>query len=118
MNSPAPDQIAAQLGSVAHGEAVTLLAERKEIALPAAAASYAGVYEFTPAVTMTITHTGTQMFAQLTGQGAFEIFAESPTAFFLKAIDARITFGGEGGAISYLVLHQNGRDQKAPRRQP
>lgn len=117
VNSPVPDQIVAQLGSIAHGDAVSLASERKEIPLPAAAASYAGVYEFAPGITMTITLKGNQMFAQLTGQGAIEIFAESPAAFFVKVVDARITFGGDG-ATSYLVLHQNGREQKATRRQP
>lgn len=118
VNSMTPDALALQLGGLAHGDAVRLPTERKEIPLPALAATYAGVYEFTPAVTMTITHKGNQLFAQLTGQGPIEIFAESDREFFLKVVDAQISFGGEGGATSYLVLHQNGRDQKATRRQP
>lgn len=118
VNSITPELIASQLGLIAHGDTVRLPTERREIPLPAVAASYAGVYEFTPAVTMTITHKGSQMFAQLTGQGAIEIYAESEREFFLKLVDAQISFGGDGGAISYLVLHQNGRDQKATRRQP
>ena len=118
VNGPAPDQLVTQLGALAHGEAVSLPTERKEIPLPAAAAAYAGVYEFVPGTTMTITHKGNQMFAQLTGQGAIEIFAESEAAFFVKVVDAQITFGGDGGTVRHLVLHQNGRDQKATRIQP
>jgi CubicO group peptidase (beta-lactamase class C family) len=117
-NNPSPEQLAAQLVAIAHGETARLPTERKEIPLPAAAATYAGVYELTPALTMTITLKGSQMFAQLTGQGAIPIFAESDTNFFVKVVDAQISFGGEGGAITHLVLHQNGRDLKATRRQP
>ena len=118
VNGGAPDLLATQLAGIAHGDAVPLPTVHKEIPLPAAAASYAGVYQLTPAVTLTIIHTGNQMFVQLTGQGPIEIFAESETAFFLKAVDAQLTFGGQGGAITHVVLHQNGRDQKATRRQP
>lgn len=118
VNNPAPELLAAQLGAIAHGEAGHPPADRKEIPLPAAAATYAGVYNFIPGVTLTITHKGSQMFVQLTSQGPIEIFAESETAFFVKVVDAQITFGVDGGAVTHLVLHQNGRDQKATRRQP
>lgn len=111
----APDQLVAQLGAIAHGEAVRLTSERKEIALPAAAARYAGVYEMAPGITMTITHKGAQIFCQLTGQPAIEMFAESEVAFFVKAVDAQITFGVEAGTVTHLVLHQNGRDLKGVR---
>ena len=41
------------------------------------------------------------------------MFAESETAFFLKkSVDAQIDFGSEGGAVTHLMLHQNGRDLK------
>jgi hypothetical protein len=33
--------------------------------------------------------------------------------FFLKVVDAQIEFAPDA---SFLVLHQNGRDQKAPRK--
>ena len=40
-----------------------------------------------------------------------EIFAESETGFFLKVVDAQITFVRDStGAVTGLVLHQNGRD--------
>lgn len=118
VNGPAPDQMLLQLGAVAHGETVRLAAERKEVALPAAAASYAGVYDMAPGVTMTITHDGARLFGQLSGQQPIELFAESATQFFVKVVDAQITFGVEAGAASHLVLHQAGRDLKGVRRQP
>lgn len=118
VNGSAPDQIAAQLGAIGHGDKVQLPTERTEIPLPSAASAYAGVYELAPGVTIMVTQKGGQMFAQLTGQPPIAIFAASATAFFLKAVDAQITFGADGGAVTHLVLHQNGRDQKAIRRQP
>ena len=36
--------------------------------------------------------------------------------FFLKIVDAQIEFVKDStGAVTQLVLHQGGRDQKAPR---
>ena len=56
------------------------------------------------------------MFAQLTSQPKFEIFAESEKDFFLKVVDAQITFEtGEGRSRTAAILHQNGRDQRAVR---
>jgi CubicO group peptidase (beta-lactamase class C family) len=114
VNGPVPDQAMAQLGGLMHGETVTLMSERKEITLPAAAFSkYVGTYELTPTVTMTITLDGDHLMGQLTGQPKYQIFPQSETMFFLKVVDAQIEFAADG---SSLVLHQNGRDTKAPRK--
>ena len=54
------------------------------------------------------------MFGQVTGQPRFEIFAEREGRFFVKAVAAQITFEQDGNtAVTALVLHQNGADQKA-----
>jgi hypothetical protein len=90
---------------------LTELKTRKEIILdPKVMDGYAGVYQLIPNVTLTITREGSQMYAQLTDQPRFEIFAEKEREFFLKVVDAQLTF--EDGAV---VLHQNGRDQRAKR---
>jgi hypothetical protein len=48
---------------------------------------------------------------QATGQGKVEIYPSSPTEFFLKVVDAQITFVKDAsGAVTQLVLHQGGRD--------
>jgi hypothetical protein len=62
----------------------------------------------TPAFKITVTREGSRLFVQATGQPRFEIFAESESEFFLKAVDAQITFQKDG-----LILHQGGADQKA-----
>ena len=90
---------------------LTPLKVRKEITLdPALLDTYTGVYDFVPGVTLTITREGQRMFAQLTGQPRFEIFAETGHDFFLKVVDAQLTFEKDA-----VVLHQNGRDQRAKR---
>ena len=62
---------------------------------------------------MTITLEGDRLMAQLTGQGKLPIFPQSETLFFLKVVDAQLEFAADGSSV---VLHQNGRDQKANRR--
>jgi hypothetical protein len=53
---------------------------------------------------------------QLTGQPAFEMFAESEKEYFLKVVDAQLTFETDAqGRATTVVLHQLGRDQRAPR---
>ena len=94
-----------------------LPALRTEITLdPKIFDRYTGVYQFTPAITLTFTREGARMFTQLTNQPKFEIFAESEKEFFLKVVDAQISFEtGEDGRTTAATLHQNGRDQKAKR---
>jgi CubicO group peptidase (beta-lactamase class C family) len=96
-----------------------LPAERQAITLdPAVYDAYAGVYELAPGFNLTVTREGDQIFTQATGQGKAEIFPQSETEFFLKVVDARITFqrGDAGdGKVTGLVLHQGGRDVPAKR---
>jgi hypothetical protein len=54
------------------------------------------------------------MFAQATGQQKVEIFPESKTEFFLKVVDAQITFvKDKNGKVNQLIFHQSGRDLPA-----
>ena len=85
--------------------------EHKEITLdPKSFDPYVGLYELAPNAILTITRQDNHFYAQLTGQPRFEIYPESLRDFFLKVVDAQLTF--ESGAV---VLHQNGRDQRAKR---
>ena len=89
----------------------------QEIALEAAVLDgCVGRYQLAPGATFTITRDGAQLFAQITGQPKAEIFARSPTEFFYKIVDARITFERDGqGKATALVLHQRGRKLRAAR---
>lgn len=91
--------------------------KRTEISLaPEILEKYVGEYELAPNVKFTITRKETQLYAQLTGQQALEIFPENEREFFLKVVDAQLTFKTDTkGRINALVLHQMGRDQIATR---
>jgi uncharacterized protein YneR len=91
------------------------IAERKEIAVsPAVTAQYVGAYELKPGFDLTVTQEGDQLFAQATGQGKAQLFAESATKFFYKVTDAQIEFfKDDKGAVTHLVLHQGPAEIKA-----
>jgi serine-type D-Ala-D-Ala carboxypeptidase/endopeptidase len=75
---------------------------------------YVGRYQFIPTVLVTITRKDNQLSAQLTGQGPAEIYPETKTDFFYKAVDAQILFKTDSqGRATALVLRQLGRDQTA-----
>jgi len=65
---------------------------------------YVGEYELTPAFHIVVTRQAAHLFVQPTAQPQFAIFAESDSTFFLKAVDAQLTFRPDA-----LVLHQNGQ---------
>lgn len=92
-------------------------AERQAIQVdPALFDAYAGVYELAPGFEITVTREGDRIFGQPTGQPKAELFPESETKFFLKVVDAQVTFvKGENGRAESLVLHQGGRDMPAKR---
>jgi CubicO group peptidase (beta-lactamase class C family) len=76
--------------------------------------AYVGDYQLAPNFVITISREGDQFFAQATGQGKLELFAETETDFFFKVVDAQVTFvKGDKGQVTSMVLHQNGVDQRA-----
>jgi len=84
---------------------------------PAILSEYTGEYEFAPQAILTITKSGETLSAQLTGQPAFPIFAESETKFFYKVVDAQMTFGrNDANKVTHLIMTQNGLDRKAQKR--
>ena len=89
--------------------------ERKAIKLEAKILdAYVGDYQLAPNFVITISREGDQFFAQATGQGKLELFAETETDFFFKVVDAQVTFvKGDKGQVTSMVLHQNGVDQRA-----
>jgi CubicO group peptidase (beta-lactamase class C family) len=91
--------------------------ERREVRLsPEQLDRCAGRYELVPGFVLEVTREGDRLFSQATGQPRVEIFAESETEFFLKAVDAQLSFDLEGtGPAKGLVLHQGGHDHAARR---
>ncbi|KPK79127.1 MAG: hypothetical protein AMS25_13680 [Gemmatimonas sp. SM23_52] len=57
------------------------------------------------------------LMAQATGQEKVQLFPESETEFFIREVDAQITFvRGPAGTVDELILHQGGRDMPAVRK--
>ncbi|MEJ7810699.1 MAG: serine hydrolase [Gemmatimonadaceae bacterium] len=84
---------------------------RAEVAVDAATLdAYVGEYELAPTFRIAITRDGASLFAQATDQPKSQLFAESPTSFFLKVVDAQVSFDKDAsGKVTQLVLHQNGQ---------
>lgn len=78
--------------------------------------SYCGQYELAPGFVITITKKDNQLFLQATGQSQFEIYASEYNKFYLKVVDAQVTFNTNNkGKIDSLTLHQNNQDMPAKR---
>lgn len=78
---------------------------------PALLENYVGRYELGPEFQITVTTAGGSLFIEASGQDRLEAFPESDTSFFLKAVDAQVSFEtGPDGKATGLVLHQNGQD--------
>jgi hypothetical protein len=90
---------------------------RKEITVdPKVLENYTGRFQLAPGFILTITREGGRLFAQATGQGRNELFAESEKKFFMKAVDAQLTFEtDETGRATSVTLHQGGRNMPAKR---
>jgi hypothetical protein len=88
--------------------------QHTEVAVdPKVLAEYVGTYQLTPMFAIAITLEDGKLSAQATGQSKFPIFAESPTKFFLKVVDAQIEFSRDGGGqVTSLTLYQNGNAAK------
>lgn len=65
---------------------------------------------------MTVSREGDRFYAHLTGQQPVEIFPQSDHEFFLKTVDAQLTFKtGPDAKASGVTLRQNGDDQAGTR---
>ncbi len=94
---------------------LTSYAQEKDVKVPIEILNtYVGKYELAPGVIIDVTTDANRIFIQLTGQAKFEIFPSSMTDFYLKVVEAKISFhSDEKGKITSLTLNQNGRDNSA-----
>ena len=77
---------------------------------------YPGIYQLAPNVVFEITTRSGHVFAKLTGQGALPVFCDRPDHFVYDVVEAALTFErNASGAVTALVLDQNGRSPRAPR---
>jgi len=108
-------KISQDLAAIVFGEKYEFPKERKEVKVdPKIYEAYVGQYELKPNFIITITKENDRLFAQATGQPKAEIYPESEIKFFLKAVDAQLTFiKDDKGEVTQLILHQGGKDQPA-----
>lgn len=76
---------------------------------------YAGTYQVAPEFALTVTVENGALMVAATGQGKLHAYPESEKDFFVKEVDASITFVMDGGRVTGLVLHQPQGDQTAKR---
>lgn len=83
---------------------------RQEISLtPEQLAPFVGTFEIQPGFNIVFTLENGQLMTQATGQEKFPVFAESPTKFFLKVVDAQVEFmPDDSGGYGSIILHQGG----------
>jgi serine-type D-Ala-D-Ala carboxypeptidase/endopeptidase len=106
-----------QNGADHRGTRAELPAQPREVALPVEALrEYVGRYPLAPAFILTVTERNGQLITQATGQPEVPVFASARDEFFLRAVDAQISFQRDAsGKVSGLVLHQGGQNIPAPK---
>ncbi len=78
--------------------------------------NYVGAYQLKPQLVFTVTREGDKLLAKLTGQPTYEVHPYTERDFFYTIVAAQLSFvPGADGKASAVVLHQNGKDQTAPR---
>jgi beta-lactamase regulating signal transducer with metallopeptidase domain len=78
--------------------------------------NYVGFYRLSEQKVFSVTREGDHLFNQTTAQRKFEIFPESDRKFFYTISAAQVSFEPDAdGRIVALVLHQDGRERRAPR---
>ena len=102
------EKIASNLSAIVFGAKYELPRERKVIMLPNEVLDkYVGEYRLSPTITLTVSREGDHLMLGIVTQPKMELFAESETEFFLKAVDAGITFvKDDAGNVTQLLLRQ------------
>ena len=107
-----PFEIGDKMATLAIGKAIPTHSEIKVEA--SVLEPYIGDYEIAPKFILKVTKEQNRLFTQATGQEKVEVFAESVTKFFLKAVDAQIEFvKDESGKVTKLILYQGGKKTEA-----
>ena len=80
---------------------------------------YVGKYQMEPNVILELNLKDGQLYAGLTGQPSFSIFAYAKDKLFYTVVDAQLDFERDDkGALTGMVLHQGGEDHHGTRINP
>lgn len=110
------NMLGSDLAAILYGEKYETPRERKEVTPdPKLLDRFVGRYEFGPGLAFVIGRQGDGITFLPPGQpDPVALFAEGPAKFFLKVVDAQITFvKDETGKVTGLEFHQRGRTTKA-----
>ena len=112
--------IAQDLSAIIFGAPYQMPRERKAIVVALHTLDkYRGLYRLTPHITYSVTVKNGKLMGQmgqLSGQPKAELFAETETKFYLKAVDAQITFIQDNrGEVTGMVVYQGGFRVSAPK---
>jgi len=78
--------------------------------------NYVGDYELQPGFILSIFLDGMQLKAQATGQAAIELFPKSKEVFYVKVVEAQVTFNmNDSGQVESLTLLQGGAEINGPK---
>ena len=110
-------ELAALLGTLAHGQTVTLASERKEIALPPEVlARYAGIYQAEGGPPLALVVEGGQLVLRPDNQGSIPLLAESERTFFIRELNVQVEFVRDAsGAVTEFITSQGGRQDRVRR---
>ncbi|HWE86848.1 MAG TPA: serine hydrolase [Terracidiphilus sp.] len=114
VNGSAPGQMGQQLLDVTLGKPVELANERKAVSITKEElAKFIGVYDLALTFSLTVAQAGDGLTVQGTGQPALPVMyqgvKDGHPRFFSAAVGAEIEFVPDAsGAITSLILHQNG----------
>jgi hypothetical protein len=77
---------------------------------------YVARFQLTPNAMFTVTLDKDQLMVQLTGQSSFPVYPSAKDEFYYTVVNAQLSFERDAqGKVVALVLHQNGRNQRAAR---
>jgi CubicO group peptidase (beta-lactamase class C family) len=76
--------------------------------------AYTGQYTLPPLAVINITRDGDRLMGEIVGQGTAQLLPESETSFFLKELDARVTFVKDAtGKVTHMDVQFNGQKMQA-----
>jgi CubicO group peptidase (beta-lactamase class C family) len=112
VESAATQHIAMGLAAIALGDPYDLPGQPEAVEVdPAIYASYAGRYQVSAEMIITVTTDSGRLFAQVPDQPQIELLPASETEFFAEGADLRLRFEvGEDGAVTGMIILEGGQE--------
>lgn len=108
-------KVAGSLAAIVFGAKYDMPVEHKAINVPSSVLDqYVGEYLVQTSTTLTITKEGDKLMLSIPAQPKMQLFPESETDFFLKIVDAQITFVKDASGKVTQLLFRQGRGQGIP----